>query len=130
MRISIQHSYNKAVDTTYVYDVTVTVDSDGTKHQHRKMIGKIDKETGKTIPTGKRGRPSINRKVDWLHEEAPRNPDYKALYEEAIAARQEDSTDVERESRNRSNIVKKLVRSIETLSAELESLKEIAKQLE
>ena len=56
----IEH-YDKRVGITYVYESESYYDSE--KHQSRskrKLIGKIDPETGKMVPTGKKGRPSKN----------------------------------------------------------------------
>ena len=56
----IEH-YDKRVGITYVYESESYYDSD--KHQSRskrKLIGKIDPETGEMVPTGKKGRPSKN----------------------------------------------------------------------
>ena len=55
--MSLVKSYSKANDTTYVYEQDMKWDNDlkrpvGT----RKLVGKIDPETGDIIPTGRRGR--------------------------------------------------------------------------
>lgn len=56
----IEH-YDKRVGITYVYESESYYDSEN--HQSRskrKLIGKIDPETGEMVPTGKKGRPSKN----------------------------------------------------------------------
>lgn len=54
----IQH-YDKRVGITYVYESESYYDSEKKQSRSkRKLIGKIDPETGKIVPTGKRGRPS------------------------------------------------------------------------
>ena len=61
--MSIVKSYSKQNDTTYFYEQDykwnpVTKRPEGT----RKLIGKLDPETGKMIPTGKPGRPKKEKK--------------------------------------------------------------------
>ena len=54
--MGIVTQYHKDTDTTYVYESESYYDP--TKKQsrsRRKLIGKLDKETGEVIPTGKRG---------------------------------------------------------------------------
>ncbi len=75
----IRH-YDKRVGITYVYESESYYDKE--KHQSRskrKLIGKIDPETGEIVPTGKVGRPSNNPSsglgVDM---------DYRKLYEQAV----------------------------------------------
>lgn len=53
----IEH-FDKRVGITYVYESTSYYDKE--KHQsrsRRKLIGKLDPETGEMIPTGAKGRP-------------------------------------------------------------------------
>ncbi len=70
----IQH-YDKRVGITYVYESESYYDP-GKKQSRskRKLIGKIDPDTGETIPTGRRGRPSKNT-ISGVPE-----ADYKKLY--------------------------------------------------
>lgn len=73
--------FDKRVGITYVYESESYYDQE--KHQSRskrKLIGKIDPETGEMIPTGKKGRPSKN-----AASPAGNDPDYKRLYEKALA---------------------------------------------
>lgn len=63
--------YDKRVGITYVYESESYYDSQ--KHQsrsRRKLIGKIDPDTGEMIPCGKKGRPSKNITI-------PEENDYK-----------------------------------------------------
>ena len=56
----IEH-YDKRVGITYVYESESYYDSE--KHQSRskrKLIGRIDPETGEMVPTGRKGRPPKN----------------------------------------------------------------------
>lgn len=55
--MAIIKSYQKKTDTTYVYENTPYWDHEKQQaRSKRKLIGKIDKDTGEIIPTGKRGR--------------------------------------------------------------------------
>lgn len=48
--------YNREMDTTYVYESESYYDPEKKQSRSkRKLIGKIDKETGEIVPTGKRG---------------------------------------------------------------------------
>ncbi len=72
--------FDKRVGITYVYESESYYDQE--KHQSRskrKLIGKIDPETGEMVPTGKKGRPSKNPDVSTGND-----PDYKKLYEKAL----------------------------------------------
>ena len=76
--MSIIKGFNKARNTTYVYESESHWDK--VKQQSRskrKIIGKIDPETGNIVPTGSRGRKK--------NESAVKKPNYKQLYEEATA---------------------------------------------
>ncbi len=56
--MSTVRQYNKAADTVYVYDVEYYyVPSRKRTMSRRRLIGKVDPETGNVVPTGKRGRP-------------------------------------------------------------------------
>ncbi|MCD8202053.1 MAG: hypothetical protein LUD48_00210 [Prevotella sp.] len=56
--------YNKNTGTTYVYETENYYDSEKKETRNRKkLIGKIDPETGDIIPTGKRG-PVAKAKAD------------------------------------------------------------------
>lgn len=73
--------FDKRVGITYVYESESYYDKD--KHQsrsRRKLIGKIDPETGEIIPTGSKGRPSKTPASG-----LPSDTDYKKLYEKASA---------------------------------------------
>lgn len=55
--MSIIKQYHKDTDTTYVYESTSYWDPEKKQaRSSRKCIGKLDPETGKIVPTGKRGR--------------------------------------------------------------------------
>lgn len=55
--MSIIKQYHKDTKTTYVYESQYYYDKDKKQSRsRRKLIGKIDEETGQIVPTGKRGR--------------------------------------------------------------------------
>ena len=71
--------FNKERNTTYVYDSVSIWDKDKKESfSKRKLVGKIDPNTGDIIPTGKRGR-----KKGSLNKEKP--VDYKSLYEQSVS---------------------------------------------
>ena len=75
--LSIIHRIKKT-GITYVYSSESYWDKDLKAPRNRKkLIGKIDKETGEIVPTGKRGRKPKNAAC------SQEGTDYKALYEEA-----------------------------------------------
>lgn len=54
--MGIVKQYHKDTDTTYVYESESYYDPEKKQSRSkRRVIGKIDKETGEIIPTGKRG---------------------------------------------------------------------------
>ena len=60
--MSITKSYNKQTDTYYAYETTYEwSDEKQKKVQRKRCIGKLDPDTGKVIPNGKVGRPSLSR---------------------------------------------------------------------
>ena len=59
--MSIVKSKNKKTGVTYVYESTSYWDKEKQQPRaHRRLIGKIDEETGDIIPTGKSGRRDLN----------------------------------------------------------------------
>lgn len=55
--MAIIKQYHKDTDTTYVYDSQSYWDAEkGQSRSKRKLLGKLDPETGEIIPTGQRGR--------------------------------------------------------------------------
>ncbi len=55
--MAIIKQYHKDTDTTYVYDSASYWDADKQQSRSkRKLLGKLDPETGEIIPTGNRGR--------------------------------------------------------------------------
>ena len=55
--MAIIKQYHKDTDTTYVYESTSYWDEEKKQSRSkRRVIGKLDPETGEIIPTGRRGR--------------------------------------------------------------------------
>ncbi len=90
--MSISKSYNKQNGVTYVYEVTENYwDKEKKRPQtKRKLIGKIDPETGEIIPTSRKKKNTENGGTQ----------DYKTRYESAakiIAQQEKDITDLKKE---------------------------------
>jgi predicted RNase H-like nuclease (RuvC/YqgF family) len=65
--MAIIKQYHKDTDTTYVYESASYWDADKKQSRSkRKLLGKLDSETGEVIPTGSRGR---------KHKETPASSD-------------------------------------------------------
>ena len=55
--MAIIKQYHKDTDTTYVYESTSYWDEEKKQSRsNRRLIGKLDPDTGEIVPTGKRGR--------------------------------------------------------------------------
>ncbi len=55
--MAIIKQYHKDTDTTYVYESVSYWDADKQQSRSkRKLLGKLDPQTGEVIPTGSRGR--------------------------------------------------------------------------
>ena len=90
--MSIIKQYHQDTNTTYVYESEYYYDKDKKQSRSkRKLIGKIDEETGNVIPTGKRGRkkktPVADNKAsaaageDTVHTSGAIDGDIKGLME-------------------------------------------------
>ena len=63
--MAIIKQYHKDTDTTYVYDSTSYWDAEkGQSRSKRKLLGKLDPQTGEIIPTGQRGRKKKEQPVE------------------------------------------------------------------
>ena len=106
MCVAIIKKLNKKNGTTYVYESTSYWDKEKQQpRSKRKLIGKVDPETGETVPTGGRGRkPGTLANPDTLGrnssspQKEPCSPptpnaheegDYRALYEDCLRRLQE-----------------------------------------
>lgn len=80
--MSIVKVFNKERNITYVYESESYWDKEIKQpRSRRKLIGRIDPETGETVPTGKRGRKAKDESV-----QKQSDIDYKTMYEKAIAS--------------------------------------------
>ena len=63
--MAIIKQYHKDTNTTYVYDSTSYWDAEkGQSRSKRKLLGKLDPQTGEIIPTGQRGRKKKERPAE------------------------------------------------------------------
>lgn len=80
--MAIIKQYHKDTDTTYVYESVSYWDEEKKQSRSkRRVIGKLDPETGEIIPTGKRGR----KPRDTSTVPAGENTETVRLYEESQA---------------------------------------------
>lgn len=80
--MAIIKQYHKDTDTTYVYESVSYWDEEKKQSRSkRRVIGKLDPETGEIIPTGKRGR----KPKDASAVPAGENTETVRLYEESQA---------------------------------------------
>ncbi|MBO7711338.1 MAG: hypothetical protein J6S83_12780 [Lachnospiraceae bacterium] len=80
--MAIIKQYHKDTDTTYVYESISYWDEEKKQSRSkRRVIGKLDPETGEIVPTGKRGR----KPRDAAAAPAGENPELTRLYEESQA---------------------------------------------
>lgn len=77
--MAIITQYHKDTDTTYVYESISYWDPEKQQSRSkRRVIGKIDPETGETVPTGRRGRKkakapdNTNKAIEELNKELTR----------------------------------------------------------
>lgn len=77
--MAIVKVYNKARDITYVYESESYWDKDLKQpRSHRRLIGRIDPDTGNVVPTGRKIKKQDSQIV------ASDTVDYKVLYEKAL----------------------------------------------
>ena len=80
--MAIIKQYHKDTDTTYVYESTSYWDEEKKQSRSkRRVIGKLDPETGEIVPTGRRGRKAKNTATPPAEEETG----LARLYEESQA---------------------------------------------
>ena len=86
--------HNKARNITYVYESVSYWDKELKQpRSHRKLIGRIDPATGEVVPTVRRTKANTSTL-------SPSDTDYKALYEQTLAAmEQKDALIAELRSR-------------------------------
>lgn len=106
--MAIIKQYHKDTDTTYVYESISYWDEEKKQSRSkRRVIGKLDPETGEIIPTGKRGRKPKNPESSpaGIPAELPQ------LYEDSQARIKELSLVIDRKD-HEINGLKKEIRSL------------------
>lgn len=103
--MAIVKQYHKDTDTTYVYESTSYWDEEKKQSRSkRRVIGKLDPETGEIIPTGKRGR----KPKDAASAPAVENTELTRLYEEGQARIKELSLEVNRKDQEIASLRKEI----------------------
>ena len=102
--MAIIKQYHKDTDTTYVYEsISYWDETKKQSRSQRRVIGKIDPQTGEIIPTGKRGRKPREKQEPSASKEM-QDPRLSQLYEESRAR----ITELELRLAQREDEVKKL----------------------
>lgn len=120
--MAIIKQYHKDTDTTYVYESVSYWDADKRQSRSkRKLLGKLDPETGEVIPTGSRGRKSKGTPVvsDNQVDTEDREKD-EIIRELTIALAQKDAQINLLEQKNH-----KLQETINLISRHIDQCKEI-----
>ena len=93
--MAIVYCFNKSRNVTYVYDSVSYWDKELKQpRSHRKLIGRIDPDTGNVVPTGKRA------KAKTTAAEPHSDTDYQVLYKQALETiAQKDATIADLRSR-------------------------------
>lgn len=107
--------------TTYLYESTSYYDAEKKQSRSkRKLLGKIDEETGELVPTGKRGR----KKQD---TQAPKSGKKKSEKDSGNPSENSTASDIEKEFSDRIETQEKeiilLKKRIDILEAENEKLR-------
>lgn len=122
--------YHKDTDTTYVYESESYWDPEKKQaRSRRKVIGKIDPQTGDLIPTGKRGRKKKEadmegtadlQKISLLYEDTKRTIQQQELtiasQKEEIRILKEKLSETEKQNRSMIQALKKIGTIMENLS--------------
>ena len=120
--MAIIKQYHKETDTTYVYESVSYWDAEkGQSRSNRKLLGKLDPETGEIVATGKRGR---KKKTPAVEEAASFKAQLSAVtdsYTEQV--RQQELTIRQQEMQ-----IKELSRRIAHLEATLSKARAILDQ--
>ena len=103
--MAIVKQYHKDTDTTYVYESISYWDEEKKQSRSkRRVIGKLDPETGEIIPTGKRGR----KAKEGVSAPAGENTELTHLYEEGQARIKELSLEVNRKDLEIASLTKEI----------------------
>lgn len=86
---SIVKMYNKKSGVTYVYESESYWDKEKQQPRNRrKLIGKLDPETGKVVPTAKKGRKPASVEIEEATAQV-QNPD-AVLHQSALLKQKDD----------------------------------------
>ena len=125
--------YHKDTDTTYVYESESYWDPDKKQSRsRRKVVGKIDPDTGEMIPTGKRGRKKKSsplpsggcedtelKRISDLYEQATRE---LARKDSILSSQKQDISSLKKELsslREENRSLKEALKKINTISGRL-----------
>ena len=120
--MAIIKQYHKDTDTTYVYESVSYWDADKQQSRSkRKLLGKIDPETGDVIPTGSRGRKRKETAVvSGNRNDAEAREKDERIRELTIALAQKDTEIIRLEQKNH-----RLQEAINLISRHIDQCKEI-----
>jgi hypothetical protein len=118
--MAIIKQYHKDTDTTYVYESTSYWDAEkGQSRSKRRVIGKIDPNTGEIIPTGRRGRSKKEPTADaaLLPNDSSGSKDQETIRQQqiTISTLTAKISALEEENRKLLSVVKKAIRLGEQL---------------
>lgn len=114
--MGIVKQYQKKTDTTYVYSSDYYWDKDKKQSRsRRRLIGKIDKETGEVVPTGKQGR---KKKKQSLQDENKANSDSAGAVQKLEDKVKEQKIEII-SLRERINLLEKQIAELQTEKDEL-----------
>ena len=122
-------SYNRKTDTEYVYINSTYFDDELQRKVHkRKLIGKIDRETGERIPTGALGRPRIERPAYGNAENDAASSQPQAITGQGDCGAQIDPQNVQAVLQSMSTVtanIQDVLKSIGAVAAELSRMQKI-----
>ena len=104
-------SYNKKVDTHYVYDVSVYLDSESnTRTTKRVVVRKLNTETGEVVPTRK--------KKAATPDQTEQQNKFQKLYEQEKAASREQFQESRSAMMKMAAVMKSTSEKLDTLARE------------
>lgn len=126
--MAIIKQYHADTDTTYVYESTSYWDAEKRQSRSkRRLLGKLDPETGEVIPTGSRGR-----KKKEIPENSPVSDSAAAQEAEAkireltlaLALKDSRIADLEKENRRLTDSLENIRRSLKSCLGMIPALSE------
>jgi hypothetical protein len=120
--MAIIKQYHKDTDTTYVYESISYWDADKQQSRSiRKLLGKLDTQTGEVIPTGSRGRkPKKTPAASGNRTDAQACEKDEKIRELTIALAQKDAEVIRLEQKNH-----RLQEAINLISRHIDQCREI-----